>query len=262
MADPSPRVRRAWKLVGTLVAVPALLFVAAQVASALAHEQRTEVTTVAAAGLRRVVIDNAAGSIRVVGVEGADAVTVTARISDGWRATGHGVRRDGDRLVVEGSCPVFPSTWCGVRHTIEVPSGLAVVARADDGTVMLTDLAADVEASSDNGRVELARIEGDVRASSDNGSVSATGLRSARVDARSRNGRVAVELVAPPRSVLATSHNGSVDVVVPDTDDLYRVEADTRNGAVSTPVRQDPDSDRTITVTSRDGDVTVAYALG
>jgi hypothetical protein len=189
---PSRRVRRTWLIVGSLVTVPVLLMGASGVASALAHEERTEVSTFDADGIRSVDIDNAAGSIHIIGVEDADTVTVNARISDGLRATGHDVRREGDRLVVE-SCPVFLADWCSVRYTIEVPSDLAVVADADDGRVTVTDVAADVEASSDNGRVEVARIEGDVVLHSDNGSVTATGIRRAwRAEATSDNGDVTI----------------------------------------------------------------------
>jgi Putative adhesin len=257
----SPRVRRVWMIVASLVTLPVLLFGGVQLASALAHEEHTEVTEIDAEGLRSVDIDNEAGSVRVVGVEDADAVTVTARISQGWRSTGHEVRRDGDRLVVEGRCPVFLSEWCSVRYTIEVPADLAVVADNDNGRVTVTDIAADVEASSDNGRVEVARVEGDVRLESDNGSVTATDLRAGRAEGTSDNGAVRLELVDAPDEVVATSDNGSVEVVLPRTDDLYAVDASSDNGTVSFPIRTDPDAERTITAQSDNGDVTVTYAL-
>lgn len=265
MADrpTTPRFRRAWKIVATLVAVPVLGFGASGVASALAHEERTEVSEFDAAGLQGIEVDNGAGSVRIIGVEDAETVTVTARISDGLRSTGHEVRREGDRLVIEGSCPIFLADWCGVRYTIEVPSGLAVVAEADDGGVTVTDMAAGVHASSDNGPVELARVEGDVELHSDNGSVTATGLRSARTTATADNGSVQLEFGDPPRDVVAQSDNGSIDVVVPEVEDLYRVDAQSDNGTVSTSgVGNDPNSERTITATSDNGDVTVTYALG
>jgi Toastrack DUF4097 len=260
---PSRRVRRTWLIVGSLVTVPVLLYGATQVASALAHEERTEVAEFDAGGLQSVDVDNAAGSVRIVGVEDTDTVTVTARISDGWQATGHEVRREDDRLVVEGTCPMFLSDWCNVRYTIEMPSDLAVVADADNGRVTVTDVAADVEASSDNGRVELARIEGDVVLHSDNGSVTATGIRRAsRAEATSDNGDVRLEFLDSPDDVVATSDNGSVDVVIPDDGAIaYQVDAESDNGTVSFPVRTDPDGDRTITAQSDNGDVTISYAL-
>jgi Putative adhesin len=260
---PSRRVRRTWLIVGSLVTVPVLLYGGTQVASALAHEERTEVAEFDAGDLRRVDVDNAAGSVRIVGVEDADTVSVTARISDGWRATGHDVRREGDRLVIEGTCPMFLSDWCNVRYTIEMPSDLDVAAETDTGGVTVTDIAGDVEASSDHGRIELARIEGDVVLHSDNGSVTATGIRRAsRAAATSDNGGVRLEFLDPPDDVVATSDNGSVDVVIPDDGAIaYKVDAESDNGTVSFPVRTDPDGERTITAQSDNGDVTITYAL-
>jgi hypothetical protein len=258
----SPRVRRAWKIVASLVAAPVLLMGATGVASALAHEEHTEVSELDAGGLRSIDVDNAAGSIRIVGVEDADTVTVTARISDGWRSTGHEVRRDGERLVIEGSCPVFLADWCSVRYTIEMPSDLAVVAQADSGGVTVTDVAADVSASSDSGRVELARVGGDVELHSDSGSVTATDLRASRAEAASDSGDVQLEFVNQPSEVVATSDSGSIDVVVPETDDVYRVDAASDSGTVSTAgIGTSPQSRRTITAESDNGDVTITYAL-
>jgi Toastrack DUF4097 len=260
---PSRRVRRTWLIVGSLVTLPVLLFGASSVASALAHEERTEVSTFDAAGLRSVDIHNDSGSVRVVGVGEAAAITVNAHISDGLRPTQHDVWREGDRLVVAASCPAFLADWCSVRYTVEIPSDLPVAVHADDGRVTVTDVAADVEASSDNGRVELARIEGDIDLRSDNGSVTATAIRQAsRAEATSDNGGVRLEFLDSPDDVVARSDNGSVDVVIPDDGGIaYNVDADSDNGTVSFPIRTDPDGDRTITATSDNGDVTITYAL-
>lgn len=260
---PSRRVRRTWLIVGSLVTLPVLLFGASSVASALAHEERTEVSTFDAAGLRSVDIDNDSGSVRVVGVGEADAVTVNARISDGLRPTRHDVRREGDRLVISAGCPAFLADWCSVRYTVEIPSDLPVAVHADDGRVTVTDIAADVEASSDNGRVELARIEGDIELRSDNGSVTATAIRQAsRAEATSDNGDVRLEFLDPPDDVVATSDNGSVEVVLPNTGELYEVDAHSDNGTVSTAgVGTRPGSSRTIRAESDNGDVTITYAL-
>ena len=260
---PSRRVRRIWLIAGSLFTLPVLLFAASNVASGVAHEERTEVSTFDAAGLRSIDIDNDSGSVRVVGVGEADTVTVNAHVSDGLRPTHHDVRRDGDRLVVEASCPAFLADWCSVRYTVEIPSDLAVAVHADDGRVTVTDVAADIEASSDNGRVELARIEGNIELRSDNGSVTATAIRRAsRAEATSDNGDVRLEFLDPPDDVVATSDNGSVEVVLPNTGELYQVDAHSDNGTVSTAgVGTRPGSSRTIRAESDNGDVTITYAL-
>jgi hypothetical protein len=73
---------------------------------------------------------------------------------------------------------------------------------------------------------------------------------------------VRLEFLDPPDDVVASSDNGSVEVVIPDVGAIaYRVDAESDNGTVSFPIRTDPDGDRTITATSDNGDVTITYAL-
>jgi hypothetical protein len=62
--------------------------------------------------------------------------------------------------------------------------------------------------------------------------------------------------------VTAASDNGSVEVILPDTPEDYRiVDVSSDNGTAATPdIRIDPESQRTITATSDNGDVTVRYA--
>jgi DUF4097 and DUF4098 domain-containing protein YvlB len=57
--------------------------------------------------------------------------------------------------------------------------------------------------------------------------------------------------------VYARTQNGSIEVVVPDTDVLYRVEMDTSHGGTDNLVRTDPNSDRTIDLSTSNGSITV-----
>lgn len=259
--DPSPRgaVFHLWRIGGSLAAVGVLGFGTMQSVSQLAHEEETVVRHFDGADLRTVDVRNSAGSVHIVGSD-SDEVTVRARVSHGLRSTGESARMDGDRLVLRGSCPVMGSNFCTVRYTVEVPDDVDVYVRADD-RISVSDVTGDVDASTDNGRVEAARIDGDVVLVSDNGRVVGTDLRAGTARADSDNGRVELGFLAAPRTVSATSDNGSVEVVLPRTDDYYRIdEVSSDNGTAATPeIRIDPDSDRTITASSDNGDVTVRY---
>ena len=57
----------------------------------------------------------------------------------------------------------------------------------------------------------------------------------------------------------ARSTHGDVEVVVPDTQVSYRVDAATDHGDSVTRVRTDPQSDHVIVAHSGHGDVTVRY---
>lgn len=253
-------IRRAWMVVACLAAVPLLGFGTLQAVSVLAHEERTEVAEVDAAGLSGLVVDNGAGSVQVVGVEGRDTVTVHARISEGLRGTGHGVTRRGDRLHVDGSCPILGSEWCRVHYTIEVPADLYVDVRAMAGAE-LSDLSGGLSARSSTSRVEIARVGGDVTLQANQGRVEATDLSVDSVRATAAQGRVSLAFVDPPDEVVARANQGRIEIVLPDVADVYyAIDPEARQGSVSENVATDPRSDRTIDAQANQGSITIAYA--
>jgi hypothetical protein len=259
-APTPPWATKLWRVGGSLAAVGLLGMGSVQAVSRLAHEEETIVRQLDGAGLRLVDVSNSAGGVQIVGTEG-DEVTVRARVSHGMRSTGESARVDGDRLVLESTCPLFGSNFCAVTYDVEVPNDVDVVIRAD-ARIGVSDVTGDVDARTDNGRVEAARIGGDVVLSSDNGRVIGTDLRSGSAEAYSEEGRVQLGFLAAPGGVTAESDNGSVEVILPRTQDFYRIEdVSSDNGTAATPeIRIDPDSERAIMATSDNGDVTVRYA--
>lgn len=254
-------IRRTWLVVACLVAVPLLALGTIQAASALAHEERTEVTEVEAAALDGLSVQNDAGSVTIVGVDDADTVTVHARISDGLRATGHEISERDGTLYVEGSCPLFGSEWCSVDYTVEVPADLFVNV---DGleSVTVSDVAGGLVAHSTASAIELARVGGDITVSANQGRLEGTDLTAERVNASANQGRLTLEFAEPPREVVAEANQGSVDIVLPDEEDVYYAmvtEAD--QGTVSdNGINQRADSDRSITVEANQGSITITYA--
>ena len=79
----------------------------------------------------------------------------------------------------------------------------------------------------DDGAVELDDIAGDITVSNDNGRIIGRRLTSSTVDAQNTNGRIELSFLDPPQTVSARTENGRIDVVVPDTDVLYRVDLHT-----------------------------------
>ena len=250
--------RSAWLAVGSVVGAAGLGWGTLQAVGLLAHEERTEQVVLDAAPIQ--VLDVVAdGSIRVVAAD-VEEITITARVSDGLRRAENDHRVVGHRLVVRGSCPTFDIMWCGVGYTIEVPPGTQVVARSENGRIELTGVAGDVDAESDNGSVVATDLSGSARLVSTNGSVRGTRLSGPVVDADSDNGAVLLEFADAPQAVSARSDNGRVDVVVPRTDVLYRVDISASNGSEVNDVRTDPESERSMTVHSDNGDVSIRYA--
>ena len=249
-----------WRAVGGVLAIGSVGWGAFNVVELVAHEERTEVTTYDAGDVDILDVDNSNGPVTIVGSAERDEITVTARISDGLRATGEEQTLVDGRLELRGSCPTFGSQWCEVKYTIEVPSAVDVRADTDNGRLSVRgiDGAADLEA--DNGAVEVSDLTGNLTINGDNSSITATQLTSDAVIAETDNGSLTIELLEPPTSVEARSDNGSIDVVLPNTEDAYALEISTDNGDVSDDIRTDPASPRRILVETDNGDAIVRYA--
>jgi len=236
MSRPS---RTAWRLGGSLFSVAAIGFGTFNLVDLLAHEEH-HVHVEFADAVKVVDIDTDGGSIHI---EGTDATTtvVDADISEGLRSGDHRERVEGDRLVVRATCPAFGSQWCGATYTIRVPRGVAVHATSSDSSIT------------------VAGIDGDLQLHSSDGGITASDVRSPTVAASSGDGHVALTFAAAPTQVRATSSDGAVTVVVPDTPDPYRVDATSSDGTTDVGVRTDPTSTRVIDAHSSDGRVTVRY---
>jgi hypothetical protein len=248
-----------WRAVGGVLALGTVAWAGFNTVTLLAHEERTEVTRYDAASVRSLDIDNSAGSVTILGSPERDEITVTARISEGLRTTGERQELVGDRLELQASCPVFGADWCRVSYTVLVPADLDVRVDTDNGRIEVQALDGVVDLDADNGRVEVLDVTGALTIAADNGSVTATELASGTVIAETDNGSLTLQFVEPPDAVDARSDNGSVEVVIPDTELTYRVDATTDNGDVSENIRTAPDSDRTILVETDNGDATVRY---
>lgn len=259
MATVGQRGRWAWRTVATVIAVPMLVISAFQVTSVLAREDREEVVEVDASGLALLDVDNEAGRVRVVGVPDAGAVRVHASIRDGLRSTGHHIERRADRLLVRGSCPVVGSTWCRADYTIEVPRDLAV-AVAGRGNLTITDVDGRVTVETRQSSATLERVGGDIVARTQQGGVTGSGLRSANVDASSRQGSITLGFAESPRSVSASARQGSIEVVLPDEEGIaYAVDPSASQGSETILIRSDPESTRSLILRTHQGSITARY---
>ena len=252
-------VRVLWKVFAALLIAATLVWGPYSVVTLLAHEEEVVEQTWPAAGINRLDVDNANGSIRIVASE-RETIDVRAEISHGLRRTGESREVVGDTLQLRGTCPLFGSNFCWVNYEIRVPTDLEIVVDGSNGTVTVTGSSAPLTLDNDNGSVQLADVSGPVQATSDNGRVEGTGLLSRTVTADSDNGRVVLEFAESPMTVVATSDNGRVEVVVPDDGTAYRLDIRSANGGETAEVPTDPNSDHTLTVRSDNGSVTARTA--
>ena len=252
--------RLAWIVPASAVGLLMLVVGSFSVANVLAREQETATTVFDEPEVQLIDVELHNGSLTLVGSPEA-TITVTAELTHGLHRAEQDVAVDGNRLVIRDTCqgPPFAAAFCGAEYTVRVPARLAAVVRSHNGSVLVSRIDGAVDAASGTGSIAVDRPVGDLRLRSSNGRVEATTVRSEEVEASSRNGQVSLAFAAPPEDVEATSTNGSGDIVLPDTDDAYRVEAASRHGSVDTPVRTDPSSPRTVVAESGNGSVTVRY---
>ena len=228
----------------------------------IAHEEYTEITRFDAAEIRSLDVSTVKGSVTVVGVADPDVaeVVVTAEISDGLRATGNRQEMVGDRLELAGSCPVLGSDWCSVDYELpRARHGLELRGRQlDDGSVSgLRHRPRPIDRSTrTTARSASPTSPGRCRCRPTTGSVEGTQLRSQQVTADADNGRVQLDFDEAPTTVIATTENGRVEVVVPDDGTAYRTDVQTDNGSATTGVPVDSSSERAITIRTENGSAT------
>jgi Putative adhesin len=248
-------VRALWITVGGILAVAALCWGTYNVISLLAHEEHIERASFAGVDVTAVDIGVENGSVAVTATEG-DTIEVTADVSDGWQSTEVLSRVVGGVLELRASCPPFVSIWCSVDYTITMPADRPLTI-GGSGSVDVRGMTGPVDVDSDDGSVELDDIAGDITVSNDNGRIVGRRLTSPTVDARNTNGRIELSFLEPPQTVSARTENGGIEVVVPDTDVLYRVDLRTENGSTDNAVRTDPASDHVIDLSTENGSITL-----
>ena len=223
--------------------------------SPLAGNDRYEQVSTLASPTERLTVRNGSGDVDVSASPDAD-VHVLARVR---------YRRERPQLVEELSPtglllePRCAGGWfasCSVDYEIQVPPAFAVEIGSSSGEVRVraVDGPVDVEASS--GDIEVADVSGELTLSTSSGTVSGDGVSSVVVRASTSSGGVRLDLLAPPREVVAETSSGEVEVAVPG-DRAYRVETDTGSGEQVVDVRADDSAPGSIRATTGSGDVTV-----
>jgi len=211
-------------------------------------------------GVKVLMLDLGFEEVDVTGSASADDVTVDR----GWHwSLGEPeivTRQVGDRLVVGSSCPWTPGLPCTGWVHLTVPADVTVTGGVTDNHLTLRELTGPVDLSTSDGGITARDVSGPLRLTSRDGTIEGSGIRSARVEASTSDGSVRLAFADPPRSVRATSRDGSVHVTLPDDRTAYHVTVSTKDGSSDVTVPTDPTAPRRITASTSDGDVDIASA--
>ncbi|WP_058044603.1 DUF4097 family beta strand repeat-containing protein [Streptomyces roseifaciens] len=225
--------------------------------SADASEAKPESKTFALAGKELTVeSDNSALEIVPADVKGVEVT----RWFSGWTLGGTtkvSWELDGSVLKLKEQCSGL-SADCEARHKIEVPRGVKVTVKSDNGSVKTRGFDTDLKITSDNGAVAVVDSSGALDLFSSNGTVRTTGITSARVKAGSDNGAVRLTLSRVPDRVEATSNNGALTLDLPRAS--YRVDARSRNGAEHVDVPRDDNSKHVVSARTGNGELKIRTA--
>jgi DUF4097 and DUF4098 domain-containing protein YvlB len=257
-----PASRRFWLAAGVVVVVAFVGWGGATIGSLLGH-QSVHHRRVFAGPVRELDLHVSNGSITVMGSDSSQTI-VDAAGDRGITSPSDDETLSGGILTVHSGCgfAVITDNWCGLSYRITVSRNVEVIAQTSDGSVKVTGISGALDLSSSDGRLHVDSPTGPLKLHTSDGAIRVTNANTSVAAADSSDGSIHLGFRAPPQSVTAHSSDGSVTVGLPNTPDSYHVTAHSSDGSVHNDVRTFSGSQRTITVTSSDGNVTVSYGTG
>ncbi|MFI8940904.1 DUF4097 family beta strand repeat-containing protein [Streptomyces syringium] len=209
---------------------------------------------------RELTVDADNSELELVTVDAKTKDLKVTRWFDGWTVGGESkatwAMKDGT-LKLREHCDGLMNN-CASKHRIEVPRGVKVTVRDNNGKVRARGFETDLKVHTDNGKIDIADSKGNLDLSSSNGDVVAARVTPQRVKAASSNGGVRLALTRVPDRVEVSSDNGATKVELPRA--TYDVIAESQNGKVDVDVPRDSASHRKVTARSQNGEVTVRSA--
>lgn len=234
----------AWRVSGSVLAVITLAWLSLEAVDQVVGRQGTVTDRFDAATIERVEITLENGGVVIDGRPEASTATVIADVRSGLGSANYRASVSNGTLRIDTGCS-WRSDSCVEQVRVVVPASVDVLVRVENDDIMVRGIGGEIDLATENGDVET------------------SALTSPSVAASSQNGAVQLGFARPPRRATATSENGDVEVVLPASADNAAVDfvlvASSSNGDVTTPVRTNPSSARSITATSENGNVNVRY---
>lgn len=167
---------------------------------------------------------------------------------------------DGTVLRVVARC-VNPRRLpgCAVDYRVRIPAGVAVTAHTFAGGITAREVTGDLDLTATAGGIELTGTRGALRLRVDSGAVRTRALRSPTVSLLGDSGDVELRFADVPRVLRVETRTGDISVEVPGNDP-YAVVAETDSGTRAVDVTRDTTAPRSVTATTRSGDIRLRYS--
>lgn len=214
---------------------------------------------------KAVSIDLTVGEVAIVPGTVEDQILVRRQLTYGLRRPFVEERINGDTFEVrDGGCTMPLETVCHVKWLLQVPPQVHLSVSTTSGNInVLPGMTGAVNLVSTSGAVTARGSAGPAtQLLSRKGAVKGIGIRSSHVVATSESGNISLSFRAAPKFVQGKSTTGSVEVVLPDGDESYKILARTDGGIRTIPKNQDENADRRIIVETETGNVTVEQSSG
>lgn len=161
---------------------------------------------------------------------------------------------EGDTLRLDLACSGV-ILECDLKHRVEIPEGVKVNVRADDGSVSAKGFAEPLDLDVSNGNINVDDTTSALTLKTVDGSIRAEGLKSKSVKAKARNGYLILDFPEAPKSVRTKSVDGNTTITAPRGP--YKIKADARDGTAKVSLPKDGDAGRSIDATSRNGSIKI-----
>ncbi len=168
----------------------------------------------------------------------------------------------GGGLQLTATCPgavVVFGTSCAVNYVLTVPANAALDLHSGDGDIHVSGSNAALSLNTGDGGIEFDNVSGNVVAHSGDGGISGTQVGSKNVQASTGDGGIHIDWTVAPTTVVATSGDGSIRLVLPQGSGPYSTSTHTGDGSVHVSVVQDSGAASLITAQSGDGSITIGY---
>jgi hypothetical protein len=163
-------------------------------------------------------------------------------------------------VQLTATCPggLFGSN-CQINYVLTVPATATLNLHTGDGDIHLSGSSGSAALDTGDGDIEFDNVTGNVAAQSGDGDISGTQVGSTNVQVSTGDGDVQIDWSVAPTTVVATSGDGGIHLMLPQGSGPYRTSTHTGDGSAHVTSLVDSTAVASITATTGDGGISIGY---
>lgn len=148
---------------------------------------------------------------------------------------------------------------CQINYVLTVPAAAALDIQSGDGSINLSGSSGEASLDTGDGSIDFDNVSGAVVAHTGDGHIDGTQVRSTNVQAMTGDGHVHIGWSVAPTTVVVTTGDGSINLVVPQGSGPFRTSTHTGDGSVHVSSLIDAKAVASITAETGNGGITIGY---